>query len=170
MGVQLKNTLDYNRAGNWSDMISGLATTVAVSLSLLGLWNERRRRMAEDRASSDREITQVYMWLTPRQTAESVTWYVSFRNLTEGPIYDWSIFLEDFNKRFVSQELGPIRPGDTELLIEVLRGVQPEKYPKATLRFKTSDGRAWMRSIHGKLSELPDMSDAQLPHPHQLGK
>jgi hypothetical protein len=150
-------TIDYARAGTWGDMTGSLASSAAVIVAVAGLTSTRRRYEQDARASRVEQQTRVYSWLEPRlrQNNDKRVWILRFENQTQVPIYEWKILLSDNSDATLSSsDLGPIRPGSSDLEISSLRAVRPGKEPKLTLEFVDVEGTRWRRMPNGACSEV----------------
>ncbi len=148
--------VDYQHAGTWSQMLSGVGTTCAVALTLAVLWLERRQRRKELAETRDRDLTRVHAWLTPHQSKNEnePEWFLNFQNHTAVPIYRWRVLLGGKDLHLCNALFGPIRPDRSELHLASLRGMNHADYPSTTFYFTTGDGRAWVLGADGGAVEV----------------
>ena len=149
-----RGEFDPSRAGTWAQVLSGVGTTTAVSLTLAGLWMERRRRAREAREADDRQLTDVHAWLSPAEGDGAIDWQIVFNNRTHTPVYQWNLALAGFDTHLCSRSHGPIRPEKTLLHVAQLRDLNHARYPPISLFFATGDGRAWVRKPDGSVAAV----------------
>jgi hypothetical protein len=147
--------IDHTRAGSWGDLIAAFGTVGAVSVALYSSLREaqKTRELARELLFEKRLAkTRVYAWLEPEHTNETYNWKIRLRNDLDAPIYNWVVDLADSQSDARSEDLGPIFPGSTNLIVKSLRGRSPTQMPRIMLRFESPDGQWWQRDDRGELS------------------
>lgn len=143
--------IDYQRAGNWAEMLAGIGTTGAVTLGLIGFWVERRRSESEAQRAAEDIMTALYAWLAPKErnaSEEGPAWYLKFENRSGVPVYRWKVLLLGTPEHVCSIRMGPIRPGESEMSVPALQGVEHAEVPRVELAF-AAGGRHWLRNQDG---------------------
>ena len=149
--------IDYQKAGTWGDLVGGVAAAAAVIIAVRSFATETGRLDAERRRERLNELTAVYAWLEPRldDQTDKRLWLLRFENQVRVPIYRWSVEFEGIRKGTLrSQELGPIRPGASELLVDDLVDLQPVDQPALTFQFVDREGTTWRRGENGEYWEI----------------
>ena len=146
------HVIDYERFGTWDDFVVGASTFAAVVVALRGISTERQRAESELDRLRDRELTQVFCWLTPKKISSSSTlWYLTFENNTGLPIFQWTVDLGPNLKHACGTVSGPIRPHASSLFIPELANQASAQVPKPILMFVDIVGRPWSRDGVGLL-------------------
>lgn len=141
--------------GNLSDWVSGIATTVAV---IITLFYSQRQAHRDDEA----RLHALYAWAEDTDGTESPRWTIQVRNDTQYPIYDWSVLVatEDGHDLLEKKpplnntEGGVLTPGPTYftwLPPGDFSGGESDVH--VTVRFRDSRGVAMTRSHTGQLSK-----------------
>jgi hypothetical protein len=159
-------TIDYLRFGTWNEFLAGGATLAAVLVALGGMATERRRVNEELERLRDRELTQVFAWLSPRrQPSGSTYWYLSFENNTGMPVYEWVVHFSDGQQHVCGRINGPVRPHSSMLLLPDFSGVASSAMPRLDLAFTDSLERSWCRGKLGQLTPTARLTDCPGDHP-----
>src|SRR5205823_4517386 len=111
-------TIDYQKAGPWADLITGLATMCTALVAFGGIYLESRRARAAEEALERRFNTQVYCWLEPKLIEGKREWFLCFENHVGIPIYEWKVILGGIDRELTSTELGPIRPKSSQMVVD----------------------------------------------------
>jgi hypothetical protein len=149
--------VDYQKAGTWGDLVGGVAAATAVIIAVRSFATEAGRLEAERRRDRLTELTAIYAWLEPRLDSQTNTrlWLLRFENQVRVPIYHWSVEFAGVKKGALrSEELGPIRPGASELVVDDLVDLQPVDQPGFTFEFVDKEGTTWHRGENGDYWEL----------------
>ncbi|MEV8634889.1 hypothetical protein AB0395_24860 [Streptosporangium sp. NPDC051023] len=151
-GLTLVGTrVDHDSAGSWGELVSGVASAVAVIVAV-GTFASGQRRLEQEReAVRVAELTRVYCWLEPRLDHGSRrVWVLHFENHTSMPIFSWRVVIESEPAVVLSGEKqGPVRPGATDLRVQALEGRGEETQPSLAFEFHDANGGKWRRSAHG---------------------
>jgi hypothetical protein len=151
------STVDYQHFGTWDTFTAGIATVAAVVVALRGIAVERRRATEEVERVRDRELTQVFCWLTPQGVSPGTThWYLTFENHTGLPVFRWMADLGTVLTHACGSVHGPIRPYTSSLFIPELADMGSAEVPRPALTFTDTVGRTWHRDQTGALSLAAD--------------
>jgi hypothetical protein len=154
------SSVDYEHAGTWGDMISGVASAFAVIVAVGSVAAEQRRSAEERLKARVQELTSVYCWLEWGVSDGTHTWIIRFQNETRVPILRWQVRMSPVSGSqsaaliFASSALGPIRPGSSEILIDELSGTAPEFQPSLDFAFMDPSSAYWRRSADATLTSL----------------
>jgi hypothetical protein len=146
--------------GDLASWAQSIATVAAVIVALRQISHERLARLADLERSRIRERTQVYCWLTFKES-EPVGWYLYFNNLTPAPINTWVLRVfeeEDGNEplgTFDGRAIHPILPGFSER--RTLFDATSLTRPRCRLDFVDAVGRCWRRSSDGDLDPIDEV-------------
>lgn len=164
-GIHLwDKAIDYQRFGNWSDAISGMATSGAVIVALATLYWQRATQLAAEAAREMGAETAVFHWLTAKEVRDESDqligrlWDLRVQNSTVAPVYHWKIsFGSDLN-HFCSTLKRPLLPGENVFNLPFLDNLEPSKAPEAVLIFQGRSGRFWSRSAGGVVQAASDVA------------
>ena len=154
--------LDYTKFGNWSDAISGLATSAAVIVALASLYWQRRTQQAAEDAKAIEAETAVFQWLTSKEVRDESdnligrVWDVKVQNTTAAPIYHWKLNFDLGSDHLCSAIKRPLIPGENFFNLPFLDNLEPTKAPEPTLIFQGHSGRFWSRSARGVVQPASD--------------
>jgi hypothetical protein len=138
-------------------MTGSLASATAVIVAVTSLTAERRRYQDETRNQRIEQQTRVYAWLEPRlrESTSTRVWILRFENQTRVPIYDWTVRMHGSSDAVLSSdELGPIRPGASDLELSSLAMRASGQEPRVTLEFTDVEGTRWQRAYNGTCIEI----------------
>lgn len=154
-----RGPIDYAVFGNWSEALSGLATTAAVTVALTSLLHERSiRRLAEHNQTLEREAA-VYIWLSFTEIVDQAgkrvgrLWDLKIQNLMTAPIYRWSAIFSDGQPHLCGFSARPLLPGENVFNLPRLDNSMPNAVPTAELIFESQSGSVLRRSDKGALGE-----------------
>lgn len=161
--------IDFERWGNWSSAIAGIATTVAVVVAAIGIWvqyaafvDEKRRRQEDELANRTAEETQVVFWfqvaevVNDRDEVETYTWDLCVQNTTNSPIYRWQLEFDKYPQHVCNFVGHPLLP-HTEIdlfNLPFLDGVEPKDSPTAVLYFEGRSGQIWKKTVLGQITAV----------------
>jgi hypothetical protein len=157
-GIHLwDKSIDYSKFGNWSDAVTGLATTGAIIVALATLlWQRRSQQIAEAAKEIEAE-TAVFQWITSKEVRDESDqlvgrlWDARVQNSTVAPVYHWKLSFESDHNHLCSQLKRPLLPGENVFNLYFLDNVEPSKAPEPVLIFQGRSGRFWTRSANGIL-------------------
>jgi hypothetical protein len=157
--------INYQRFGTWNEFLAGGATLAAVLVALGGMSIERRRVSEELERIRDRELTQVYAWLSPRRQASGIIhWYLNFENNTGIPVYEWFVHFSGGQEHACGQTNGPVRPHSSMLLLPDFFDLASGEMPRLDLVFVDSLGRSWNRGERGQLTPIAALAKCSGDH------
>jgi len=151
--------VDYNRFGNWSDAVSGVATTTAIIVALVGIWIQHSATKASETTRALEEETAIYFWLKSHEVYEDKkfvgrTWDLVIQNSTKLPVYSWSVKFDSYNEHLCNFQKRPLLPNENIFNLPFLDNVEPNKAPTATLYFEGKSNRCWSRDIKGQPNQI----------------
>ena len=152
--------VDYSRFGNWSDAISGIATSVAIIVALVGIWIQYSVTKSAETAKRLEEETSIYFWLKSNDIVNDKdefigrTWDLIIQNLTKVPIYSWVVKFETYSDHLCNFQKRPLLPNENLFNLPFLDNLEPGKTPMATLYFEGNSERYWSRNIKGQPREI----------------
>lgn len=156
-GLELFGThIDYTRAGTWGNMVSGVASAVAVTVAVRSFAAQDDRYRADKADEKEKEMTSVYAWIESRRALgdgdPKKHWYVGLDNQTRAPIYEWAVHVaasSESPERCIScTNAGTIRPGVSTLFVKDAESAN-YSLARVSVRFKSFDGRFWLRDEGG---------------------
>jgi hypothetical protein len=155
----LGEEVDYNRFGNWSDAISGIGTTTAIIVALIGIWIQYSATKTAEITKAVEEETAVFFWLESHEVFENNkfvgrTWELLIQNSTKLPIYSWAVIFESYNEHLCNFQKRPLLPNENIFNLPFLDNIEPSKTPLAFLHFEGKSKRCWSRDIKGEPKEI----------------
>ena len=169
-GVHLwDKAIDYTHFGNWSDAISGLATTGAVIVALATLFWQRATQRAEEATRQVEAETAVFQWLTSKEVRDESDhfvgriWDIKVQNSTVAPIYHWKIVFSNGTDHLCTALKRPLLPGENVFNVPILDNLEASRIPEPILIFQGRSGRFWARSAEGVV-KTATQTDLQCAH------
>jgi hypothetical protein len=152
------SAIDYNRFGNWSSAIEGVATLGAVVVAFAALLRERAMQRTTAQRDELLRETAVFQWLSPKEVRDDDklvgrVWDVIIQNSTDAPIYQWQVTFESPYGHLCHHQKRPLLPGANIFNAPTLDNLAVSAMPEPTLCFQGRSGRAWRRSARGLLNE-----------------
>lgn len=161
-GISLwTDKVDHVQFGTWSEAVSGIATSVAVIVTLLSLNLQRAADRATARAKDIEQETAVHIWLIHKKLDQGpnkpalALWDAVIRNATPAPIYKWKATILRGPITLCSSDYWPLRPGENNLFnVRDLDGVDPANTPEASITFIGRSGQTWTRLVTGQIQAV----------------
>lgn len=151
--------VDYNRFGNWSDAISGIATTTAIIVTLVGIWFQYYTSKSAEVLKALEEETAIYFWMKSNENFDNVTyvgrtWDLIIQNSTKLPIYTWLVKFDSYQDHICNFQKRPLLPNENLFNLPFLDNVESSKTPIATLYFEGKSKRYWSRDVNGEPKQI----------------
>lgn len=154
-GIRLfAKSIDYQRFGNWSEVISGVGTMAAVLVALFALVRERIMQTAAEKKTQLLAETAIYLWLVPKQVLADgnrfMIWDLIIQNGTPAPIYDWQVAFGSAKENDLSRRR-PLLPGQNIFNLPQYDNHPESEVPEPTIEFRSASDQTWVRTVRGNL-------------------